>query len=70
MPLFEVAVLERPTPKEEDEGKLEKLIVQPTTVIAVDIQAAGYSVVIDLKDRLGVDKIDQTRIQVLIRPFY
>ena len=65
MPLFEVAILERPTKKEEKDGKFEKLILEPIFIMAKDLQSAGYSAVIKNKD---ID-IDTDRMEVLIRPF-
>jgi hypothetical protein len=38
MPLFEVAILEKPTKKEFEDGKSERIIMMPTAVIANDAQ--------------------------------
>ena len=65
MPLFEVAILERPTKKELEEGAYEKIIMKPTSVVAVDEQSAAISAVMDT----GKLDIDRTRMQVLVRPF-
>ena len=65
MPLFEVAILERPTKKELEEGACEKIIMKPTSVVAVDEQSAAISAVMDT----GKLDIDRTRMQVLVRPF-
>lgn len=65
MPIFEVLILERPTKKQEKDGKLERIVLKPTTVVALDEQSAGYSVVMDNTDL----KFDKKRMQVLIRPF-
>jgi|TARA_Y100000034_G_scaffold95488_1_gene116020 hypothetical protein len=40
MPLFEVALIEKPTKKEAEDGEIEKLILSPTPVLARDDQAA------------------------------
>ena len=65
MPLFEVAILERPTKKETDEGTAtEKLVYGPKAVVATDAQSAAISAVMD-----DAPKIDRTRMVVLIRPF-
>jgi len=66
MPLFEVAILEKPTRKEiEEDGASEKIIMPPTPVIASDAQSAAISAVMDA----GELKVDRSRMQVLIRPF-
>jgi len=65
MPLFEVAILEIPTKKEEKDGKLEKLVLGPVFIMAKDLQSAGFSAVMKNKD---ID-IDTDRMEVLIRPF-
>ncbi len=65
MPLFDVAILEKPTKNELEEGASEKLILGPVSVIAVDEQAAAISAVMDAKDI----KIDRSRMEVLVRPF-
>ena len=33
MPLFEVAILERPTKKEAEEGASERIVTKPTPVV-------------------------------------
>ena len=65
MPLFEVAILERPTSKDEDEGATEKLILKPTAVIASDEQTAAVAAVLDNPDI----KVDRSRMEILVRPF-
>jgi len=65
MPLYQVAILERPKSKDAKEGELEKLILGPVAVVAVDEQAAAISAVMDAQDV----KIDRTRMEVLVRPF-
>ena len=65
MPLFEVAILEKPTEKEAEDGQVEKLILKPTAVIASDIQSAGIVAVLDNE---GLD-INRDRMQVIVRPF-
>ena len=39
MPLYEVAILERPTKKQAEEGAAERLVFGPTAVIAADDRA-------------------------------
>ncbi len=66
MPLYEVAIIERPTRKEAEDGTPEKLILKPTAVIAKDEQAAAISAVMD--NPLPPDT-DRQRLEVLVRPF-
>ena len=65
MALFEVAILERPTKKEAEEGASERIVMPPTPVVAIDEQSAGINAVMDA-DKFEVDR---SRMQVLIRPF-
>jgi hypothetical protein len=67
MPLFEVAIVQRPTKKELDEGTgVETLVFGPKAVIARDGQSAAISAVMDGGVKDGVDR---TRMDVLVRPF-
>lgn len=66
MPLFDVAILEKPTKKEAEQGKCERLVFGPTSVVASDEQSAAISAVMDNKEDL---KIDKSRMEVLVRPF-
>ena len=66
MPLFEVAILEKPTKKEAEEGTSEKLVFGPKAVVARDNQSAAIAAVMDgdvPKD------LDRQRMEVLVRPF-
>lgn len=65
MPLFEVAILEKPTQKEAEEGKSERLVLGPKAVVANDPQSAAISAVLD-GDKPSVDR---SRMEVLVRPF-
>ena len=66
MPLFEVAILEKPTNKELEDGKVERLVFGPKAVVASDSQSAAISAVLDG----GFPKdVDKTRMVVLVRPF-
>jgi len=68
MPLFEVAILEKPTNKAAaDVNQLERLIFGPKAVIAVDTESAGIVAVLEAKEQL-VD-VDKSRMKVLVRPF-
>jgi hypothetical protein len=67
MPLFEVAILEKPTNKEvEENGAEEKLVFGPQAVVAQDAQSAGIRAVMGQRDEI---KVDQSRMLVLVRPF-
>ena len=65
MPLFEVAILERPTAKEAEEGRSERLVFGPKSVVANDSQSAAISAVMETPKL----EIDKSRMQVLVRPF-
>lgn len=68
MPLFEVAILEKPTKKEvEEEGAIEKLLTDPLlTVVATDEHSAALLAA--LKAGIPAD-VDKARLKVLVRPF-
>lgn len=64
MPLFEVAILERPTKKEAEEGAEERLVFGPKAIIANDAQSAAIAAV------MGESvKVEKARMVVLTRPF-
>ena len=65
MPLFEVAVIEKPSKKEAEEGASEKLVFGPKAVVARDSQGAVLAAV------LGEDRptVDLNKAEVLVRPF-
>lgn len=65
MPLYEVAILEKPTKNEIEDGKQEVLVFGPKCVVARDPQSAGIAAV------MGSDtpKLDMNRAEVLVRPF-
>ncbi len=65
MPLFEVAILEKPTKNEAEDGKSERLVFGPKSVIARDAQSAGIAAVLDSG---GLD-VNRDRMEVLVRPF-
>ena len=64
MPLFEVAIIEKPTKKEMEEGVPEKLVFGPKAIIANDTQSAGIAAVMDEKI-----ECNRQRMQVIVRPF-
>lgn len=66
MPLFEVAILEKPTKKELEDGKSERIIMLPTAVIANDSQSAAVIAVMDAKN-LG--EVDKSKMEIIVRPF-
>ena len=65
MPLYEVAVLEKPTKKEAEEGAQEKLILAPKPVVAKDEQAAVLAAAMG-EEMKG---INLDRIEIKVRPF-
>lgn len=66
MPLFEVAIIKKPTRKEIEEGTgQEEMILAPTPVVARDPNMAAISVV----TKNPPEGFDPNRCEVLIRPF-
>lgn len=66
MPLFEVAILQKPTKKEAEDGASEELVFGPKAVVAADSQSAAIAAV------MGGDvpsTLDKSRMEVLVRPF-
>lgn len=66
MPLFEIAILQKPTKKEAEEGAAEKLIFGPKFVVSRDEQSAGFSAL--MGGEVPKD-LDMNRAEVLVRPF-
>lgn len=67
MPLFEVAIIQKPTKKEVEEGTgTEKLVFGPKAVIARDNQSAAIAAVTGSDAPTG---LDMSRAEVLVRPF-
>jgi hypothetical protein len=66
MPLYEVAILEKPTVKESEDGVLETLVYGPTAIVGRDSQDAAMSAMLNL---LKEHTLDRSRLQVLARPF-
>jgi hypothetical protein len=64
--LYEVALIEKPTKKEQEDGKTEKLILPPTPILAADDRQAGFKAIIEYKDKI---QVDLQRVEVLVRPF-
>ncbi|MES9830346.1 MAG: hypothetical protein ABW201_18985 [Candidatus Thiodiazotropha sp.] len=67
MPLFDVAILERPTKKEAEEGQRERIVLGSVSVVAADEQSAAISAVMDSTEK--EIKVDRARMVVLARPF-
>lgn len=67
MPLFEVAIIEKPSKKDHEEGMRERLVFGPKFVIAKDPNAAALNAV--LENTAEMAKVNRDRMEVLIRPF-
>jgi hypothetical protein len=67
MPLFEVAVIEKPSKSDVEAGKGDRLALKPTAVVARDSQGAAIAAVLDNNEALA--GIDRSRMEVLVRPF-
>jgi hypothetical protein len=65
MPLFEVVILEKPTKKDAEEGKGERLAFGPKAIVARDSQSAAIAAVLD-EPNISVDR---QRMEVIVRPF-
>ncbi len=65
--LYEVAVIKKPTKREQEEGKCEELIFGPQAICASDPQGALLALIA----RYGNPELafDPNRTEVLIRPF-
>ena len=66
MPLFEVAMIEKPTKKQQEDGQGEKLVMPPRAVLAKDQNSAA---IIAVMDGGLAPEVDRTRLEVLVRPF-
>ena len=64
MPLFEVAIIETPTKKGEEEGEQERLVFGPKAVVARNAQTAAI-----VASREMEEEADAGRMEVLVRPF-
>lgn len=64
--LFLVALVQKPTKKEEEDGKQETLILAPTAVIARDDKSAAVQAVAQNKDKISGDL---SNVEVIVRPF-
>ena len=64
--VFEVLIIEKPTEKEEEDGKLERIVVEPKCVVAKTQQSAILKALMDAKE---IREFDIDRTEVLVRPF-
>lgn len=65
--LYEVAIIELPMKKKDEDAGKETLLLAPTCVIAKDSQGAAIEAVLANSDKLK--DIDRSRMSVLVRPF-
>lgn len=65
--LYEVAIIEIPAKKKDEEAGKETLVLAPTCVIARDPQGAAIEAVLANTEKLK--DIDRSRMSVLVRPF-
>lgn len=65
MPLFEVAIIERATEEGKKNGLVDRLILKPTAVVAVDEKGAIVQVGASIKTL----EFEASRAEVLVRPF-
>lgn len=65
--LYEVAILELPKKKKDEDAGKETLVLPPVFVIAKDVQGAAIEAVLNNAEKLK--DVDRTYMQVLVRPF-
>ena len=66
MPLFEVAIIEKPTKKQKESGEEGKLLFGPKAMMASDYKTANMKALQSVKD---LSKLKPSLVEVLIRPF-
>jgi len=64
MSLFEVAILEKPTKKEEENGAQERLALGPIAIVAKTADQAKV-----VAGRMLGNDVATERLEVLVRPF-
>jgi hypothetical protein len=64
MPLYEIAVIQKPSKKEAEEGAIEKLLVAPRPIMARDPLSAAMGAGRELDP-----SVDLNKIEVLVRSF-
>lgn len=67
MPLFQVAIIRKPTQNEREDGKGDELVLEPQAVVAKDQQTASSLVAAAKPDLFAKGNTDQ--LEVLCRPF-
>lgn len=64
--LYLVALIQKPTKKQEEDGQQETLILPPTPIIAKDDKSAAVQAVANNKDKITADL---QNVEVIVRPF-
>lgn len=64
--LYLVAIIQRPTKKQEEDGQQEQLILAPVPVIARDDKAAAIKAVTEQRNNITADL---SNVDVIVRPF-
>lgn len=64
--VFEIVAVYNPTEKEEEDGKVSVIVVEPKTVLAKDERTAGVMAARAIPQEYE-SKLDQ--VEVLVRPF-
>lgn len=67
MPLYQVALVKKPTPAELKEGGTDTLILEPVAVIADNDKSAAIKAVAQNSTVIG--DTDLGRVEVLVVPF-
>ena len=65
MPLFEVAIIETPKKKKQNEEPDQEKLITFDRIIAKDAQTAGFKSVMSNKEK----NVDIDRMRVIVRPF-
>lgn len=66
MQVFEIVAVYNPSEKEEENGEISKIVVDPRTVLAIDERTAGVIAARAIPEEFE-SKLD--RVSVLVRPF-
>jgi hypothetical protein len=69
MPLFEVAVLEKPTKDAQDHGAQERLVLGPVSIVAPNPEVAKILIGKNLPATVNGMEVAPDRLEVLVRPF-
>lgn len=67
--LFQVAILELPTKEDAEAGKLEKLVLVPTCVVANKDDWTSAAVIVAMDHAEKLTDIDRNRMKVVVVPF-